>query len=94
MQHCVFTIETRDTEREVLHDDTRRLSVDEVAVCESVLEHRHDGVDVVCRLGSNVLEDERERFQTPRADVQLSSPVFVEDSGDTGEGCSRESAVR
>ena len=89
MQHCVLAIETRDTEREMLHNDTRCLSVDKVTVCESIFEHGHDGVDVVRRLRSNILEDERKCLQTARADIQLSSPVFIEDSGDTGEGCSQ-----
>lgn len=85
MQHRVFAVQACNTERQVLHDDTRRLPMDEVAVREGVLEHCYDGVDIVRRLRSDVLKDEGQSLQTARSDVEFSGAVLVQNSWDTSE---------
>ena len=75
VHHRVLAAEASDTKGKVLHDDARRLPVDEVAALERVLEHGHDGVNIIRGLWADVLEDEREGLQTTRA-------VFVQDGGD------------
>ena len=47
VQHRVFAPEPGDAKREMLHDRAGRLAMDEIAVRQRVLEHRHDRVDVV-----------------------------------------------
>ena len=85
MEHRVFAAEACDTEREMLHDHARRLSMDEVAVRECILEHGDDRIHVVSRLWADVFEDEGEGLQTARPYVEFRCSVLVENSRDTCE---------
>lgn len=58
----VLVAEAGGAEREVLDDRRSRLTVNEVAVGESVLEAGDDAVDVVLAHLANVLEQERHRL--------------------------------
>ena len=85
MKERILVAEARRPQREMLDDRARGLPVDEVAIRQRVFEHSDDGVCVVCGLGPNILEDERERLQTTRPDVELGRTVLVQDRRDTRE---------
>ena len=93
VEHRVFAAEAGDTEREMLDDGARGLTVNEVTIGERVLEHRDDGVGVVRGLWADVFEDERERLQTTGTDVEFRRAVLVQDGGDTRESYGWRSAT-
>ena len=47
MEHGILTSETGNTESEMLDDNTRRLTMNEITVGESILEHGDDGINIV-----------------------------------------------
>ena len=85
MKHRVFAAKTRYAESQMLDNDTCRLTVDEVTVCERVFEHGDNRVNVVGRLWANVFEYEGQRFETAGPYVELRSTVLVEDCRNTRE---------
>ena len=58
MQHRVLASQAGDAECKVFDYRARRLTMDEVSVCQRILQHRDNGVTVVRRLGPNILEHE------------------------------------
>lgn len=86
VKHGIFTSKTGNTKGQVLHDDTCRLTMDKITIGERILEHGDNRVNVVRRLRSDILEDERERLQTTRSNIEFGCSVFVQDSRDTCKG--------
>ena len=87
VHHRILAAEPGDTEREMLDVSRCPLSMNKIPIRQRVFEHSDDGVCVVCGLGPNILEDERERLQTTRPDVELGRTVLVQDGGKTCESC-------
>lgn len=66
---------------------TRCLTVHEVTIGESILEHRDDGIAIVSRLRANILEHECQRLQAASPHVEFGGAVFRQDRGYTRESC-------
>lgn len=82
----VLIAESSSSEREMLDDSSRRLTMNLVSVGEGVLEAGDDRVDIVLAHLADVLEQEGHGLQATVADVQLGCAVLVEDGGNAGEG--------
>jgi len=81
----VFSSETSGTECEMFDDRSGGLTMYLVSIGESIFETGDDGVNVVFTHLTDVLEQERHRFETTVSDIEFGCSVFIQDGGNAGE---------
>lgn len=86
MQKRILVAKPSGAQRKMLNDTSGRLTVDGIPICQSVFQAGDYTVNVILAHLSDVLEQERHRFQATVSDVEIGRAVLVEDSGDTSEG--------
>mmetsp|Transcript_29025 Transcript_29025/g.67289 ORF Transcript_29025/g.67289 Transcript_29025/m.67289 type:complete len:780 (-) Transcript_29025:1289-3628(-) len=78
MREGILTAKTEHAQCHMLDHTRRRLSMDEVAVHQGVLQQRGDSVNVVLAHLTNILEQKRQRLEHTVLHVELWDSVLVE----------------